>query len=216
MKKHLCLFLAPCMIASSAWASLDIVSYEANLSQALETTTFAITFDKPLDLSTFDENGRAANQFQIFVYAGLGLEGRDAFASIIRTAEGPSTGNNVVVRAPVPLTDLEAQDPLSGGWGGIQAVAPITSQGNTISFTLNNKDFNLFGNDGFLYSINAFEYGAYASGSNAGLIFANVAKVSPGVTPIPEAGTGLQFLLGGALMVAALRRMKAPRAAAAA
>jgi hypothetical protein len=205
MKKQLGLFLASCMIASSACAGLDIVSHEANLSQSLGTTTFTITFGQPLDLNTFDEQGIAASQFQVFVYGSPGLDAPDAFSSIIRTAEDASTGNHVVLRAPVPRTDAEAQDPLSGGWGRILAVAPITSQGNTVSFTLNNRDFNQFGNEEFLYEVNAFEHGSFTSGT--GPTFAKV-------TPIPEAGTGLQFMLGGAFMVAALRRMRAAKAAA--
>jgi hypothetical protein len=205
MKKHLCLFLAPCVLASSAWGRVDVVSHDVTLSQSLGTTTFSITFNQPLDLSTFDEYGRAARYFQVFVFGDPGKVYPENYSAIIRSAEDANTGSNVVVRAPKPLNQTERNDPVADGWGRTLATAPILTQGNTATFTLNNQDFNFFGNQGFRYSIEAYEYDGYWGGTEP-----TWAKV----IPIPEAGTGLQFMLGAAFMVAALRRMKAPKAVA--
>jgi len=206
MKKQLFLFVAPCVLASSAWANFTVVSQDALMDQDLGTTTFSIGFSEALDLNTVDEVGRVASQFQVYVYGDETLSYPEKFAAIIRTADGASSFDNVVVRASVPLTPAEEQDPLSDGWGRVLAVAPmLITNGNTVSFTLKTQYLNPLGNNAFKYEVDTFEYGGYTGDS--GLV------VSRG-SVVPEAGTGLQFMLGAAFIAAALKRAKGSRARA--
>lgn len=204
MKKILAIAAMQLGLVTSAFASFDIVYDVAHLDQATGQTTFHFEFSEPVDLTTVDEAGWAARQFQVFVYGDESLDYPDKFSAIIRTAESPETGNNVVVRAASPQNDAEASDPLSGGWGRVLAVAPLTVSGNGVTFTLSNASFNSFGNNVFKYDLMTVEYGGMGS-------------FSPGrmatLAPVPEIGTATQLLLGGGLVfgLAGSRRVAARR-----
>ena len=191
MKKSIFAIAIWAALAPHAQAELTIVDYGYS-HETTDTTTFSITFNQSLDLTHFDEYMRAAGNFQVYIYGDQTLDYPQNFSSIIRSAENPQSGDNVIVRQPYP----ESQDPDSGGWGAVTQVAPIHTDGNTISFTLNNAAIGYLPTSPLVYDIGAYEYGSTTS------------SVTNRPPEVPEPAMPLLWLMGAAGL-AYIRRRRA-------
>lgn len=201
MKSVATLLFAQLLLAGSAFASLEIVNNSAHINTSTGVATFSIEFSEPTDLSTYDEFGRAAKSFQVFIYGNESLGYPDYFSAILRTAESTDTAGLLIARASTTLTEEEMNDPLSGGWGRLLESTPITFSGNSISFSLTNALINLQPDSAFKYYIEAYEYGSMSSVSQE-----KFSTIAP--TAIPEASTSAMMLLGMASLAALMKRKK--------
>jgi hypothetical protein len=201
MKSVATLLFAQLLLAGSAFASLEIVNNSAHINTSTGVATFSIEFSEPTDLSTYDEFGRAAKSFQVFIYGNESLGYPDYFSAILRTAESTDTAGLLIARASTTLTEEEMNDPLSGGWGRLLESTPITFSGNSISFSLTNALINLQPDSAFKYYIEAYEYGSMSSVSQE-----KFSTIAP--TAIPEASTSAMMLLGMASLAALKKRKK--------
>jgi len=201
MKSAATLLLAQLLLAGSAFANLEIVNNSAHINTSTGVATFSVEFSEPTDLSTYDEFGRAAKSFQVFIYGNESLGYPDYFSAILRTAESTDTAGLLIARASTPLTDAEMNDPLSGGWGRLLESTPITFSGNSVSFSLTNELINLQPASAFKYYIEAYEYGNLSSVSQE-----KFSTIAP--TAIPEASTSAMMLLGMASLAALMKRKK--------
>jgi hypothetical protein len=200
MKSAATFLLSQLLLAGSAFASFEVLDSSAHINTSTGVATFSIDFNEPADLSTYDEFGRAAKTFQVFVYGNESLGYPDYFSAILRTAEGPETASNVLLaRASRPLTEEEMNDPLSGGWGRVLESTPITFSGNSVSFSLTNALINLQPDSAFKYYVMATEYGSTYSATPE--IYATIAP-----TAIPEVSTSAMMLLGMVSLAAFLKR----------
>lgn len=197
MKSAATLLFAQLLLAGSAFASLEIVNNSAHINTSTGVATFSVEFSEPTDLSTYDEFGRAAKNFQVFIYGDESLD----FSAILRTAESTDTAGLLIARASTPLTEEEMNDPLSGGWGRLLESTPITFSGNSVSFSLTNELINLQPASAFKYYIEAYEYGSLSSVSQE-----KFSTIAP--TAIPEASTSAMMLLGMASLAALMKRKK--------
>ncbi len=201
MKSAATLLFAQLLLAGSAFASLEIVNNSAHINTSTGVATFSVEFSEPTDLSTYDEFGRAAKNFQVFIYGDESLGYPDYFSAILRTAESTDTAGLLIARASTPLTEEEMNDPLSGGWGRLLESTPITFSGNSVSFSLTNELINLQPASAFKYYIEAYEYGSLSSVSQE-----KFSTIAP--TAIPEASTSAMMLLGMASLAALMKRKK--------
>lgn len=201
MKSAATLLFAQLLLAGSAFANLEIVNNSAHINTSTGVATFSVEFSEPTDLSTYDEFGRAAKSFQVFIYGNESLGYPDYFSAILRTAESTDTAGLLIARASTPLTDAEMNDPLSGGWGRLLESTPITFSGNSVSFSLTNELINLQPASAFKYYIEAYEYGNLSSVSQE-----KFSTIAP--TAIPEASTSAMMLLGMASLAALMKRKK--------
>lgn len=201
MKSVATLLFAQLLLAGSAFASLEIVNNSAHINTSTGVATFSVEFSEPTDLSTYDEFGRAAKSFQVFIYGNESLGYPDYFSAILRTAESTDTAGLLIARASTTLTEEEMNDPLSGGWGRLLESTPITFSGNSVSFSLTNALINLQPDSAFKYYIEAYEYGRMSSVSQE-----KFSTIAP--TAIPEASTSAMMLLGMASLATLMKRKK--------
>lgn len=199
MKSVATLLFAQLLLAGSAFASLEIVNNSAHINTSTGVATFSVEFSEPTDLSTYDEFGRAAKSFQVFIYGNESLGYPDYFSAILRTAESTDTAGLLIARASTTLTEEEMNDPLSGGWGRLLESTPITFSGNSVSFSLTNALINLQPDSAFKYYIEAYEYGSMSSVSQE-----KFSTIAP--TAIPEASTSAMMLLGMASLATLMKR----------
>jgi len=118
--------------------------------------TFSLMFNQGPDFYTVDTFGRAATDFQYFVY-GAPTAGYPAeFDSIIRGGE-IYLGQGIPVRNATP----SVPDPNAGGWGAIRTRVPFTVAGASLTFSVPLTLLSDRSTDGhFTYTLQTDVYGA--------------------------------------------------------
>jgi hypothetical protein len=93
--------------------------------------TFQISFNQTPDFYTTDSLGRAATDFQYFIFGDPGLGYPAEFDSIIR-------GGEIYLGGGIPVRDATpgVADPHAGGWGAIRGEAPFVLTGTELTFSV--------------------------------------------------------------------------------
>jgi hypothetical protein len=152
--------LVICCVALLQTGSLR-AEFVANAQSAVfdpvsRNVTFSLTFNHEPDFYTADAVGRAATDFQYFVYGDPTAAYPAEFDSIIRGGE-IYRGSGLPVRNASP----SVADPDAGGWGSIRALVPFTVSGANLTFSVPLTRLSDHSTDGhFTYILQTDVYGA--------------------------------------------------------
>ena len=123
---------------------------------ATGNVTFSLMFNQGPDFYTVDTFGRAATDFQYFVYGDPRAGYPAEFDSIIRGGE-IYLGQGIPVRNATP----SVADPNAGGWGAIRTRVPFTVAGASLTFSVPLTLLSDRSTDGhFTYILQTDVYGA--------------------------------------------------------
>jgi hypothetical protein len=158
--------------------------------------SWQIDWTSPPDFQTADQYNRQADSFQIYTFAapvpvGGTFRYFEDFTSVIR-GEELHTWGTLAVRALVPI---DPDISLSGGWGTLRELDPITLTGRTLTFQTSLASLNV-PTSTFGYGIETFHYGSQNSANY---------YCSSGTVCVPEPAT-FGFLATGLAALVGVRR----------
>lgn len=175
------------LLVAPADAAFEIVFQSVDVRPLAGLGTFTLLFNQAPDFDTVDEFAGRPNSFQYEVDTSWdgGASGPLDFESIDWVFRGDEVrlGGTVPIRGPTGSGD---GGPTSGGFGPVKDVAPITMDGNRVSFTV---DLRALGetDDVFRYRVFALDRGSLTN------------QIEAAYVPLPPA-----VFIGAAGMVGAI------------
>jgi hypothetical protein len=174
------------VFASIARADFLLVSQSLTVDQPYDAAIFQLTFNQAPDFYTLNSQGQPADAFQINfagIYPAPGVAFPRNLTAVVRGSEIHEQGT-IRIRSATGNGGPEA-----GGWGPVVDSVPFSLLGDTVDFSIPERDLGWNGHSTAQYRVFSLQYGQQTASETVTLV------------PTP---TALESGLVGLLIVAAV------------
>ncbi len=138
-------------LASSARADFVLDSQSLAIDSKTQSLDFSLTFNQAPNFSTLDSAGQPANSFDIEFNGNYNPASTTRF---INSVTGVVRGDEIHIADNIPIRSGTGDGgPTSGGWGPVTDNVPYSLIGETIRFSVPQKDLGYTPGHSFQYDV---------------------------------------------------------------